>query len=346
MKIVSVVGARPQFVKAAILRRLFDGEPGIDEVLVHTGQHFDAAMSDVFFDELEIRKPEYALDIHGGTHGAMTGRMLEAMDGVLSTEAPDACLVYGDTNSTLAGALSAAKMHIPVIHVEAGLRSFNRRMPEELNRILTDHVSELLFCSTHTSVTNLENEGITSGVHHVGDIMYDAVLHMQKKTAGVRDIQGVDISQGPIVTTTLHRAENTDDKQRLSGLLGFLNGLAETHRVILPLHPRTRNAIERFDLSLGKITTIEPVGYRDMQALLTACELVVTDSGGVQKEAYFHGKPCITMRDETEWVELIEHGWNRLWTQDDYKPRKPIDEYGRGHTGEDILSVLKSHFGI
>lgn len=342
--IVTVVGARPQFVKAAILRRLFDQHPDFKETLIHTGQHYDEKMSDVFFEEMEIRPPEYHFDINGKSHGAMTGEMLAAIEDVLIKEKPDALLVYGDTNSTVAGSLAASKLHIPVIHVEAGLRSFNKKMPEELNRILTDHVSDLLFCSTHTSVENLQNENITDGVHHVGDIMYDAVLHMQRTTESVTQIQGVDLTDGPLAACTLHRAENTDDKARLKEILGVLNGFAEDYTIVLPLHPRTKNAVAKHGLDFGKIKTIDPVGYRDMQALLSKSDMVFTDSGGLQKEAYFHGKPCVTLRDETEWVELIDNGWNRLWKTADYKARKPIVQYGDGDTGERIVKILEDFF--
>lgn len=342
-KIVSVVGARPQFVKAAILRRLFDESDKYEEILIHTGQHFDEKMSDIFFDELEIKAPEHHFNINGKSHGSMTGEMLATIEDVLLQEKPDMCLVYGDTNSTLAGALAASKLHIPVVHVEAGLRSFNKRMPEELNRILTDHVSELLFCSTFTSVENLKNENITKGVHHVGDIMYDAVVHMKRKTEAVTEIQGISL-EGPIAACTVHRAENTDDKAILSEILEYLNSYTKEYKVVLPVHPRTANAVRKHGLSFGDITTIEPVGYREMQALLGASQLVFTDSGGLQKEAYFHGVPCVTLRNETEWVELISHGWNRLWRTPDYAPRRKIEEYGNGDTGERILEIIDDHF--
>ena len=345
-KIVSVVGARPQFIKAAILRRAFDKHAAIDEIMIHTGQHFDDMMSDVFFNELEIRKPDHAFDIHGGGHGQMTGRMLEAIESVLDAEKPEACLVYGDTNSTLAGALAAAKMHIPVFHVEAGLRSFNKKMPEEINRIMTDHVSDLLFCSSFEGLENLHNENITNGVLHTGDIMYDAVLHIKRSSASIRTVGGVDLNGNPIAACTLHRAENTDKKERLESIVAYLNDEADGLEIVLPLHPRTKNALEKFNVSLGNIRAIEPLGYRDMQALLGASEMVFTDSGGLQKEAYFHGKPCVTLRDETEWVELIEHGWNRLWNVPDYKPRRPIAEYGEGNAGKKIVKEIEQYFFI
>ena len=344
-KIVTIVGARPQFVKAAILRRVFAERSDIKEILVHTGQHFDDKMSDIFFEELEINAPEYHFDINGSGHGAMTGEMLIAIEEVMLKEKPDGCLIYGDTNSTLAGSLAAAKLHIPVFHVEAGLRSFNKKMPEEINRIATDHVSDLLFCSTYTSVENLKNENITQGVHHVGDIMYDAVMHMKKQISGVSEVQGIDLTAKGLAVCTLHRAENTDEKHVLAEIIDYLNSFSNDFTIVLPLHPRTRNAAKRFDLSFGKIKVIEPVGYRDMQALLSASQMVFTDSGGLQKEAYFHGIPCVTLRDETEWVELVSHGWNRLWREPDYLPRKAIAEYGDGDTGEQIAQIIVDHLG-
>lgn len=339
-KIVTIVGARPQFVKAAILRRLFDSSPNFIEILVHTGQHYDEKMSDIFFQELEIKAPEYHFDINGKSHGAMTGEMLTAIERVLLKEKPDACLVYGDTNSTLAGSLAAAKLHIPVIHVEAGLRSFNKRMPEEVNRILTDHISDFLFCSTYAGVEILKQENITKGVHHVGDIMYDAVLHMKQKISDVTSVQGVDLTDRPIAACTIHRAENTSEKAILSEVMDYINTFSSEYKIILPVHPRTRAAMDKFNLSFGNIHTINPVGYLEMQTLLNASKCVFTDSGGLQKEAYFHDVPCVTLRDETEWVELVANGWNRLWRTKGYTERKPIPEYGTGKSGEEILKIL------
>lgn len=344
IKVVSIVGARPQFVKAAVLRKAFEAAQETTEILVHTGQHFDKNMSDVFFKDLEIRPPEYFLDIHGGSHGTMTGRMMEQIDLVLDKEKPDACLVYGDTNSTLAGALCAAKMHIPVIHVEAGLRSFNKKMPEELNRITTDHLSDLLYCSTYESITNLKNENIHQGVKHVGDIMFDAVQFMKTRISNIAQVQGVDLATDNIALCTLHRAENTDDKARLQEIIEYLKRHTETYQIVIPLHPRTKNAAEKYSISLDDFTVIDPVGYSEMQALLGASNLVFTDSGGLQKEAYFHGIKCVTLREETEWVELITHGWNRLWREKSYAPQKDISEYGIGNTGDLIVSDIISHF--
>jgi len=262
MKILSVVGARPQFVKASVLRKLFKASDDFEEILVHTGQHYDVNMSDVFFDELNIAAPDVKLSINGGGQGQMTGRMLESMEAVLLDHKPDACLVYGDTNSTLAGALAAAKLHIPVIHNEAGLRSFNKAMPEEINRILTDHVSDLLLCPTGTGVENLKAEGITDNVHMVGDIMYDATLDAIKDIGtSITHVQGIDLSTDNLAVCTLHRAENTDDAQQLARLVSYLNQQCEEYKVILPLHPRTKKAFETHKIDAGKITLIEPVGY-------------------------------------------------------------------------------------
>mgnify|MGYP000079581460 CR=1 FL=1 len=344
-KIVSVVGARPQFVKAAVLRNLFDASADFSEYLIHTGQHYDHMMSDIFFEELGIRAPDHKMQLENRGHGSMTGEMLAGIEEVLLSEKPDACLVYGDTNSTVAGALAAAKLHIPVIHVEAGLRSFNKLMPEEINRVLTDHVSDLLFCSTSESIVNLRNENITSGVHHTGDIMYDAVLLVKKQTESITHVAGIELAKEDYAACTLHRAENTDDKDRLTAILDFLNRHCEERDIILPVHPRTKSAVESFGLDFGKIRTIEPVSYFEMQALLAGSKAVFTDSGGLQKEAYFHRKPCVTMRDETEWVETIECGWNRLWTSDDYLERKPIEEYGNGESGKKMVELIAEHLG-
>jgi UDP-GlcNAc3NAcA epimerase len=311
MKVLTVIGARPQFIKASVVSRALQASDGIEEVLVHTGQHFDINMSEVFFDQLNLPPPDYQLDIHGGTHGAMTGRMLEGLEDVMLAEKPDRVLVYGDTNSTLAGALAAAKLHMPVAHVEAGLRSFNMKMPEEINRILTDQVSDLLFCPTDASVLNLRNEGFehkSARVLKIGDVMQDSALLFAEHAVappGLNDKSG-------FVLATLHRAENTDDPARLAAIVEALNTLhRDVSEVILPLHPRARGAIARQRLGLG-VTSIDPVGYLEMLWLLERCGLVLTDSGGLQKEAFFFGKPCVTMRDQTEWVELIQEGANVL----------------------------------
>lgn len=316
MKIATIIGARPQFIKAAAVSRELRARPSLREVLVHTGQHYDAAMSDVFFEELGLARPDFHLGIGGGLHGAMTGRMLEAIERVLVEEEPAMALVYGDTNSTLAGALAAAKLHIPVAHVEAGLRSYNRRMPEEVNRVLTDHLSQVLFAPTEGAVANLLREGIPpDSVHAVGDVMFDAALHfgpLAEARSGILD--RFSLRPRGYVLATLHRAENTDDPGRLAAILGGLAAVAVEIPVVLPLHPRTRGALERLGMSAAaeSLQLVDPVGYLDMTLLERAARLIATDSGGVQKEAFFHQVPCVTLRDETEWTELVELGWNRV----------------------------------
>jgi UDP-N-acetylglucosamine 2-epimerase len=310
VKIVSVVGARPQFIKAAPVSRVL--RRSYVEVLVHTGQHYDHNMSALFFEELAIPEPDYNLGIGSGLHGQQTGRMLEAIEQVLLDEQPDWVLVYGDTNSTLAGALAAVKLHIRVAHVEAGLRSFNRRMPEEHNRVLTDHAADLLLCPTQTAVENLACEGITRGVHNVGDVMYDAVLHnigiAEKHSAA---LDRLALEPGGYLLATVHRAENTDDPARLAAIVEAFGAIAEP--IVFPAHPRTRSALAALGLSLpANVRLIEPVGYLDMLLLEKHARLILTDSGGVQKEAYFFDVPCVTLRKETEWVETVEAGWNRV----------------------------------
>lgn len=341
IRIVSVVGARPQFVKAAAVSRAIAATPGLEERMVHTGQHFDAGMSDVFFDELDIAPPAHQLAIHGGSHGEMTGRMLPAIESVLIDVRPDWVLVYGDTNTTLAAALAAAKLHLPVAHVEAGLRSFNRRMPEEINRVLTDHVSALLLCPTSAAVGNLAAEGITRGVAHVGDVMYDASLFAAQQAARrSRIVEELSLVPGQYAVATVHRAENTDDRAALAEVLEYLREQAAGGEVVLPLHPRTRAAVHKHELSLQGIRVVEPLGYLDMTCLLRSARLVLTDSGGVQKEAYFHAVPCVTLRAETEWVETVACGWNRLWKGPDYLPRVAIDEYGDGNAAGRVCELL------
>lgn len=313
MKVLTIIGARPQFIKAAVVSRAFkEHRPDVQEIIVHTGQHYDANMSDVFFDELEIPKPDYNLGIGGGTHGQNTGRMIEKLEGLMMEVQPQWVLVYGDTDSTLAGALAAAKLHISVAHVEAGLRSFNRRMPEEINRVLTDHIAEILFAPTETGRQNLLNEGIAEEkIKLVGDVMYDASLFYKEKARKPQLPADLDVKGSDFVLCTIHRAENTDDPQRLKNIFQGLGDSGET--IILPLHPRTRAKIADYGIAIPlNIWMIDPVGYLEMVWLEANCRLVATDSGGVQKEAYFFGKPCVTMRDETEWVELVEAGWNRL----------------------------------
>jgi UDP-GlcNAc3NAcA epimerase len=345
--ILTIVGARPQFIKAAAVSRAIRASGDFSEVLVHTGQHFDAMMSDVFFSELDIPPPHEHFAIHGGGHGVMTGRMLEAVEGALLKYRPDWVLVYGDTNSTLAGALAAAKLHIPVVHVEAGLRSWNRRMPEEINRVMADHISTLLLSPTIAGVENLAKEGLTKGVHHVGDVMHDAMIHaMARAKVSSRILDTLGLRPGEFVLATVHRAENTDDPARLKAVVETLKREAEGRVVVLPIHPRTRQALERTGVDTGAIRIIDPVGYIDMARLLDGCALVMTDSGGLQKEAYFARRPCITLRDETEWVETIAHGWNRLWTTPEWSaPRSDITDYGTGHAAERVLGAIRDHKG-
>ncbi|WP_404941853.1 non-hydrolyzing UDP-N-acetylglucosamine 2-epimerase [Pseudomonas danubii] len=315
-KILTIVGARPQFIKAAAVSREILKHPGrLEEVMVHTGQHYDPNMSQVFFDELEIPAPKYNLEVSGGGHGAMTGRMLEGIEQILLDEKPDWVLIYGDTNSTLAGALAAAKLHIPVAHVEAGLRSFNMRMPEEVNRILADRVSTLLLCPTEVAVENLAKEGITHGVDNVGDVMYDVALYYRDRARNSSLIlKTLNLPEKGFALATCHRAENTDSPERLNEILGALSSIAAQLPVVLPLHPRTRKLISDHKLEhlLQELTIVEPLAFLDMVALEQAAKVILTDSGGVQKEAFFYQVPCITMRDETEWVETVALGWNHI----------------------------------
>jgi UDP-GlcNAc3NAcA epimerase len=362
LKIVTVLGARPQFIKAAAVSRMIRTlyEDRIEEVLVHTGQHYDNNMSKVFFDELAMPTPRYNLAIAGGNHGAMTGRMLEAVESVLLKEMPDWVLIYGDTNSTLAGALAASKLNIPVAHVEAGLRSFNMRMPEEINRILSDRVSTLLFCPTSAAVHNLSAEGIIQGVHNVGDVMYDAALYFKEKSPQKSNIlELLKISPKKYILVTCHRAENTDDLKRLGEIVSALAKIAEQSTIVLPLHPRTRKLIERNMLSqlLAKVKVIEPLSYLDMIALEQSAEAIITDSGGVQKEAYFFRVPCLTMRDETEWLETISSNANVLvganqsviieWfsklRSGQWSPNFGIAHYGLGNSARSIINILSAY---
>ncbi|QOW61718.1 non-hydrolyzing UDP-N-acetylglucosamine 2-epimerase [Treponema pedis] len=355
MHILTVVGARPQFIKAAVLSRYIKENPqlGVKETLVHTGQHYDKNMSDVFFTEMDIPQPDYNLKIGSGYHGKMTGLMLEKIEGLLLNLKPDIILVYGDTNSTLAGALAASKLHIPVAHIEAGLRSFMMAMPEEQNRRLTDHLSTWLFCPTDTAVENLKKEGIinSSGkisadnkaVYKTGDIMYDASLYYRKKTADI------EIPKD-FVLLTIHRAENTDNIERLKNIVEAVNNLSEK-KFIFPIHPRTKKILSESGLSFGSnVKLIEPVGYLEMLKYEETCSAVLTDSGGVQKEAFFFQKPCITMRDSTEWIELVDSGWNILVGADTKKimtaltdikvPDKYPELYGNGKTACRIIKLL------
>jgi UDP-GlcNAc3NAcA epimerase len=339
-KILTVVGARPQFVKAAALSRAVAASGQFSEVLLHTGQHFDREMSRLFFDELGLAEPHYDLGIHGGSHGEMTGRMLPAIERVILAERPDLVVVPGDTTSTLAGALAAAKLHVPVAHLEAGLRSFNRRMPEEINRVLTDHVSSLLLCPTETAVANLRREGIEVGVHAIGDVMYDATLHAAAASRASDILDRLGIIGQRYAVATVHRAENTESPAALSKVLEFLAAQSEEHIVVLPVHPRTRQRLAEWGLELGSIRSCQPLGYLDMHRLLGSAAAVYTDSGGLQKEAYFHRVPCVTLRDETEWVETVEAGWNRLWQGPNFAPRRDIAAYGDGHAAEMAIAIM------
>ena len=311
MKLVSVVGARPQFLKAAAVSRELRAQQ--TEILVHTGQHYDYQMSGVFFDGLELPAPDVNLGVGSGSHGAQTGAMLAGIEDVLLRERPDCLLVYGDTNSTLAGALAASKLSIPVVHIEAGLRSFNRRMPEEINRVVVDHLSDLLLCPSDTAASHLANEGITANVRVVGDVMLD-VLNWARQRVGDNPpaaLHRLGLTRGSHLLATVHRSENTDDAARLSHILSAFNQIDE--RVVFPVHPRTRKAIADMNcLVEPHVHLIDPVGYLEMVALTDSARLVLTDSGGLQKEAYWLGVPCVTLRDETEWVETVEAGWNTL----------------------------------
>jgi UDP-N-acetylglucosamine 2-epimerase len=365
MKIVTIVGARPQFVKIAPVSRAikehnnesYDQKAHIREILVHTGQHYDYEMSQVFFDELGISRPQYHLEVGPGTHAETTGKMLTRIETVLIDERPSRVLIYGDTNSTLAGALAASKLHIPIAHVEAGLRSFNRRMPEEVNRVVADHLSDLFFCPTETAVMNLQVEGITQGVLNSGDVMFDAFL-MNKNVAlkKSRIFRKLGL-QKDYCLATVHRQENTDDPERLVNIFSSLNHLAGLgYVIVLPLHPRTRKALKKnidghqFDSNLKMIS---PVGYLDFVALESRAQIILTDSGGIQKEAFFAKVPCITLRDETEWVETVEAGWNYLTGADKEsiqrafheavqtkKPAELPEIFGRGNASGLIVNRL------
>ncbi|HZV26984.1 MAG TPA: UDP-N-acetylglucosamine 2-epimerase (non-hydrolyzing) [Acidothermaceae bacterium] len=344
MSVLTIVGARPQFIKAAPVSAALAAAPEFREIVVHTGQHFDREMSDVFFSELQMSEPAFNLGVHGGRHGEMTGRMLVKLEELIDVERPDWVLVYGDTNSTLAGALAAAKLHVCVAHVEAGLRSFNREMPEEINRVLADHVSDLLFCPTRQASANLEREGITTGVYHVGDVMYDASLAAARRAGVSTDVlKRLDLISGTFAVATVHRAETVDIPARLAEVVDYLKEEAVRRTVVFPVHPRTRQAIARFGIQTGPLRVCPPLSYFDMARLLANCTKVLTDSGGLQKEAYFHGKPCVTLRDETEWLETVDCGWNRLWRGPDYRPRRPIADYGDGRAAERIVQLLREH---
>lgn len=348
MKVMSVVGARPQFIKLAPVSRILRQDH--EEILVHTGQHYDANMSAIFFQQLHIPAPDYNLGVGSGPHGKQTGEMLIRLEEVIGRERPEAVIVYGDTNSTLAGALVAAKQHIPLVHIEAGLRSYKRQMPEEVNRVVTDHLSDLLCCPTETAVRNLAREGIVQGAHHTGDVMYDAVLFNADLARAQSDVlHQLHLRPKSYLLATVHRAENTDQLDRLRAILEAFNAIEEP--IILPIHPRTRNMLPHTGMLLQRhIQIVEPVSYLDMLALEMNARLILTDSGGVQKEAYFLAVPCITLRDETEWVETIEAGWNVLAGADRERilaalaqppptgPRPPY--FGDGQAAAKIVRLL------
>lgn len=350
MKIITVIGARPQFIKAAAVSNKLRRKN--QEILIHTGQHYDENMSEIFFKELGIPFPDYNLTVGSGSHGRQTGEMLIKLEEIYEKEKPDLILVYGDTNSTLAGALVASKMLIPVVHVEAGLRSFNKAMPEEQNRIIADHLSTLLFTPTETAVKNLEKEGVLNNVYNVGDVMFDAVLYFENKAKERSSIlDKIEIKNNKFILGTIHRAENTNDIKRLKNITQALNQCGES--VILPLHPRTKKYIEDYGLTFNNnVKVIAPIGYLDMLFLEKNCMKIVTDSGGVQKEAFFMNKPCITMRDETEWVETVENGWNILVGTDkkkildaiiNFEPQKPKNNYfGNGNSSDKICEIIES----
>lgn len=361
MKILTVIGARPQFIKAAALSRAIqkhnktNSHTFIEDIILHTGQHYDVNMSDIFFEDLAIPKPAYHLNIGSGTHGQQTGQMLIRIEEILMEEQPDYLLVYGDTNSTLSGALAASKLHIPIVHVEAGLRSYNRRMPEELNRVLTDHISHLLFCPTEEAVHNLNAEGIHRNIHCVGDVMFDCFLAFaqiaEHKSKILQTLPTPFSNANPFNLATVHRAENTDSVQRLTHIFEALNetGLP----VIMPLHPRTKKALLTHKIKPGShIYIVDPLSYLDMCFLLKRATLVLTDSGGLQKEAFFAQVPCITLRDETEWRETVTSGWNRVTGTEKksissavnaFQSSPPLptsNSYGNGNAAEKIVATL------
>lgn len=355
MKVATIVGARPQFIKAAPLSRVLRQHH--QEILVHTGQHYDDNMSAVFFDELEIPPPDYNLGIGSGLHGAQTGAMLSAIEQVLLREQPDWVLIYGDTNSSLAGALAAAKLDQRVAHVEAGLRSFNRRMPEELNRIVADHLSTLLLCPSQTAIDNLANEGIRAGVHLVGDVMADALAFAVDRAASRSNIlERLKVTERGYLLATVHRPENTDDEPRLRSILAAFSEIEET--IIFPVHPRTRKVMEGADLAKpsGNLRLIDPVGYLDMVRLEGSARMILTDSGGMQKEAYWLSVPCVTLRDQTEWVETVQTGWNQVVGADRQRIVqavqsfvRPVDHpqlYVDGSAAQKCVSYLESTNGL
>jgi UDP-GlcNAc3NAcA epimerase len=358
---MTIVGARPQFIKAAAVSRAIAARPGVSEFMIHTGQHYDANMSDLFFEELGIPAPALHLGIGSGQHGEQTGRMMAGIEKAILEDRADWLLVYGDTNSTLAGALAATKLHVRVAHVEAGLRSFNRRMPEEVNRVLTDHVSDVLFAPTRDAVENLAREGIARDhIVLVGDVMYDVALDVRERARSHQAIvERHGVAGRDYVVATIHRADNTDDAGRLEAIMGGLAAVSRDTPVVLPLHPRTRARLTPAGIeTLRDVIVTDPIGYLDLTALVIGAKLVATDSGGLQKEAFFHGIPCVTVREETEWVELIDLGWNRLLSPVSAAavatglraalaaplPDKPaVSPYGDGNAAQKIVAWLLEH---
>jgi len=354
MKILTILGARPQFIKAGSVSREIAKHSDIQEIIVHTGQHYDANMSDIFFDEMKIPKPDYFLGIGGKSHGVMTGQMIEKIEEVAMNENPDWIMVYGDTNSTLAGAIVASKLHIKLAHIEAGLRSFNMKMPEEVNRILTDRVSNILFCPTGIAIQNLANEGyenLDCKILKSGDVMQDGAIFY--KNLAVKP--NIEIKKD-FILCTIHRAENTDDEKRLRNIFEALEEIAKEKQIFLPIHPRTKKILENLKIDIENLTIIEPVGYLEMVWLIANCSFVMTDSGGLQKEAYFFEKQCVTLRDETEWVELVDCGANTLVGADKEKileayknnsefnkQNSKLDLYGAGKASENIIKELLSY---
>ncbi|QYY42550.1 non-hydrolyzing UDP-N-acetylglucosamine 2-epimerase [Aneurinibacillus thermoaerophilus] len=357
MKVVTIVGARPQFIKAAAVSRAFNNlnsKKSLAEVIIHTGQHYDHNMSEVFFKELGIPQPDYNLHVGSGSHAQQTADMLKGIEEVLRKEQPDWVLVYGDTNSTIAGALAASKMHIPIAHVEAGLRSYNRRMPEEINRVLTDHVSTLLFCPTKTAVTNLEREGITEGVKNVGDVMYDCMQYYRARLE-TSSVLPFGVQRKGFALATVHRAENTDSPQSLRQIFDSFKEISKQIPVLVALHPRTRKFIENYNIDISdSIKILEPLPYLQMIELEHNAKVILTDSGGVQKEALFVETPCITLREETEWVETVEIGANVLCGANksrildayyrvidgDFKVDWSSNIYGDGKASDKIVELL------
>lgn len=341
MRLCTVVGGRPQLVKAAAVHRVLAARR-IDHVLVDTGQHYDDEMAAVFYRELELPPPDHALGVNQLPHGRMTGKMMERLEPILESLRPDRVVVYGDTDSTLAGALVAAKLGIAVAHVEAGLRSFNRAMAEEINRVVTDHVSQLLLCPTRAAVDNLRREGIERGVHHCGDVMYDAAIDARRRAAATPPVaDSLGLGGQRYAVATLHRAESTDAAAELAARIDYLSARAGELPVVLPLHPRTRARAAEHRIALDRLRVCPPLGPVAMTRLVAGADIVYTDSGGLQKEAYFHRVPCVTLRAETEWVETIEAGWNRLWTSPDWvSPRRDIDDYGTGDAAARVVDRL------